>query len=117
MGLPNMAKVIKRKEQDISISVVTQTIVGVKPVETEVENVTKGCVQVASNEILKSLNLDYSKSYYQVHVRYSLMQDLLIDLKTIDKLTSYKGLPKEFKIIQLRNFSEYGYIEFICEEI
>lgn len=117
MGLPNMAKVIKRKEQDISISVVTQTIVGVKPVESEVENVTRGAVQVASDEILKSMNLDYSKSYYQVHVRYKLLQDLSIDLKTIDKLRNYKGLIKEFKIIHLRNFSEYGYIEFICEEI
>lgn len=113
--LPNMERVLIKKEQDITLTVVTQVIVGVTTQLTEVDTPIRAVVQVASDEILKALNIDYSQSIYQVHIRQSLLDASSIDIKTIDKIKNYKG--QEFKVTRPKNYSEYGYREFICEEI
>ena len=115
MALPQMGKVLKRKEQPITIITTTQTIVGVKPTITEVETPLRAVVQVASSEILKALNIQYSQSFYQVHIRQELLTKAEIGIKTIDKITDYKN--RSFTIYDIKDYSEYGYIEFICEEI
>ena len=114
MSLPKMGKVLKRFEQPISIVTVVQTIVGVKPVETKTKHNIKAVVQVASNEVLKVYGIDYSQGLYQVHIRTELLNQLNINLKTIDEMTDYKN--RNFKIKDTRDFNEYGYFEFICEE-
>lgn len=113
--LPNMKRVIKRKEQPIIFTSTVQAVVGVTPTITEVDTPLRGCLQVATSETLKNLNIDYSQSYYQLHIRNEVLEQNNIDIKTIDKIKNYKN--QEFRVIQVRNYSEYGYVEMIIEEI
>lgn len=115
MSLPRMGKTLKRFEKPATLVSITQDIVGVQPVLTRTEHETKAVIQVASSEVLKAMNIDYSQGFYQVHIQTKYLDALAIDIKTIDEITNYKN--RTFKIIDTGNFNEYGYFGFICEEV
>ena len=106
MALPNMSSVLTAFEQTIILKSIVQTVVDHRPVDTPTPNTIKAVVQVAEKEKLQIEIVDWSLQYLMVHSKTSF---------TINDLIEYKG--KDFKIIDLGDYSDYGYYESIAEEV
>ena len=106
MPLPNMGNVLTRFEQSVKLKKTTQSIVDHRPVETTAETTINAVIQVAEKEKLQIAIVDWSLQYLMVHSKTSF---------TINDLIEYKG--KDYKIIDLGNWSDYGYYESVAEEV
>ena len=106
MPLPNMANVLTAFEQSVKLKRITQSIVNHRPVETPAETTINAVVQVAEKEKLQIAIVDWSLQYLMVHSKIPF---------AINDLIEYKS--KNFKIIDLGNWSDYGYYESVAEEV
>lgn len=105
--IPNMTKTIKRKSISFVYVAVTETA-GFSTITTEVQHNIRGVLQIPSDQTLQALGLDFSVKYKQVHIT--------VDSGIIPKMNDkFIHLSQTFKIIRIRDFSEYGYYEFIGE--
>ena len=102
----NVADVINDFKQPIIYRVTTTTTVNFQPTETITDTDINAVVQVAQKENLNVEAIDWSKQYLQVHAN---------DPLEIGQKVVYKS--KEFKIIDLNDYSDYGYFEITAEEI
>jgi len=110
--LPNMKRTIKRFEKPVTY---VQNIIidssGFGNVTDPVELQIKAVVQIPKDETLTALALDYSKNYRQLHftTNYGFIPATERD--------GIKYNNKNYKVIQFRDFEEYGYYEIIVEEL
>ena len=102
----NVADVINDLKQPIIYRATTTTTVDFQPTETITDTDINAVVQVAQKENLNVEAIDWSKQYLQIHAN---------DPLEIGQKVVYKS--KEFKIIDLNDYSDYGYYEITAEEI
>lgn len=93
-------------KQTIIYRVTTVTTVNFQPTETIIDTDIEAVVQVAQKENLNIQAIDWSKQYLQIHAN---------DALEINQKVVYKS--KEFKIIDLNDYSDYGYYEITAEEV
>ncbi len=114
--LPNMARTLKRYEQNIILR--TQTLIegGFEDSYTPLDTTIRAVVQVASDRTLQALEIDYSLDYQTVHMNNTQKNenDELIVPRNND-LIVYDEMV--YKIIKLRNYSRYGFYEMVIEEL
>ena len=102
----DVSDVLDDFKQTIIYRVTTVTTVNFQPTETIVDTNIEAVVQVAQKENLNVQAIDWSKQYLQIHAN---------DPLKIGQKVVYKS--KEFKIIDLNDYSDYGYYEITAEEI
>lgn len=109
--LPNMSDILT--DFEVSFAYVQKIVLddgGFEDTNDNVETLIKGVIQIPQDNTLQALELDLSQEYRQVHIK----SNLGITPKTDDEI---KYNNKNYKVVRVRNFSEYGYFEFIAEEI
>lgn len=113
--LPDMSEVLEEYIQDIILRTRVVVSGGFEDTYTDVDKPIVAVVQVASDDALKALELDYSLDYQQVHMNnVQTFNDESIVPKMNDLVVYDETI---YKIIKLRNYSKYGYYEFIIEEV
>lgn len=108
--IPNMARTVKRKSIPFTYVSITINNTGFEDVNIKTEHKIKGVIQIPQDETIQALNLDFSLNYRQIHIS----SDLNVTPKNNDEF-KYKG--KNYKVVRFRDFSDYGYFEFIGEEL
>lgn len=108
--IPNMARTIRRKSILFTYVSITIDNTGFEDVKVKTEHEIKGVIQIPQDETLQALILDVSLNYRQVHIT----SNLGVVPKNNDQF-KYNG--KNYKVMRFRNYSEYGYYEFIGEEL
>ena len=106
MPLPDMSPTLKRFEQAILLSTVTQTIVNFLPVETEVVTDIFAVVQPAQKEKLNPSIIDWSLRYMLVHSSSTIK---IGDFMTHDSI--------KYKAVDYGPYSDYGFNSVVFEEI
>lgn len=106
MPLPNMAKVLNRFAQSLSLIRVEQQIVDFRPVDTETEFEVQAVVQPAQKEKINPAIINWSLKYFLVHSK----QEILLG----DRM-EYCGI--KFKAVEVGLFGDYGFHEAIFEEM
>ncbi len=101
----DVSDVINDFKQSIIYRVATTTTVNFQPTETITDTDIYAMVQVAQKENLNIEAIDWSKQYLQIHSS---------DPLEVGQKIVYKS--KEFKIIDLNDYSDYGYYEVTAEE-
>lgn len=104
--LPDMSPALKRFEQTILLSTVTQTIVNFRPVEAEVVTEIQAVVQPAQKEKLNPSIVDWSLRYMLVHSSSAIKVG---DFITHDS-TKYKG-------VDYGPYLNYGFNSLVFEEV
>lgn len=102
----DVSDVLDDFKQTIIYRVTTTTTIDFQPTETITDTDIEAVVQVAQKENLNVEAIDWSKQYLQIHSN---------DPLEIGQKVVYKS--KEFKIIDLNDYSDYGYYEITAEEI
>lgn len=108
--LPNMAQTIRNKSIPFTYVVVTKSGNDFNAIITKVEKEIRGVIQIPQDEVIQASILDISMNYRQVHI--TTEWDFIP--KNDDEI-KYKN--KIYKLVRFRNYAEYGYYEFICEEV
>jgi len=104
--LPNVGGVLKSFTKKVVLQRVTQEIIEHKPVENISEVEIEAVVQPANKESLTLDNVNYSLSYIQINTTIPIkIGDYVLD----------KG--KKYKIVELEDFSDYGFYKAIGEEV
>lgn len=108
--IPNMANTIKRKS--LPFIYVKEVVYngGFEDTTEAIEYSINGVIQIPQDQTLQTLGLDFSINYRQIHVPINAG----IIPKNADQI-KYKN--KKYKVIRVRDFSDYGYYEFIAEEL
>lgn len=104
--LPNMSRTVKRFGTPYTLKSVSQTVVNFRPVETETESIIKAVMQSASPTLLNVLDVDTSLRYCQVHTCDNALENDIIVING-----------GEYRLIKGRDYSQYGFVEFVAEEI
>lgn len=107
--LPQPTKAIARLEKPIKIIKIEKDYTQYGFPTTETEWNTKAAVQPADPIKLQLQDFNYSLEYLQLHSR-----DLSQDFK-INDILEYRG--KRYLIIRKKDFSDYGFRDFVAEEI
>ena len=102
----NMSGVVKRFSKPYTAKRITQAVVNHRPTEQITEVAIKAVVQSASPTLLNVLDVDTSLRYYQVHTCDSVADGDIIVISAA-----------EYRLTKGRDFTDYGYREFIAEEI
>ena len=105
--LPNMAPYLKRFEQQIIKRVKTITSVDFEETEVIKNTNIQAVVQVADAETIKVEQLDSSKENLMIHNSSDSLE--------IGQFVVWQG--REYKIIKMSNYSDYGYKMPIAEEV
>ncbi|MEE0061552.1 MAG: hypothetical protein UE295_12050 [Acutalibacteraceae bacterium] len=106
--LPNMSSTIVGWFLPIRIGIITRTVVDFEQVETVKWVDTQGVVQQYHTENLEiSKDGDRSWDVIQIHC----LPDLQLEN---DNLIIYKDIV--YKVMNNNNYSDYGYMEYICVE-
>jgi len=106
--LPNMSSTIVGWFLPIRIGIVTRTVVDFEQVETVQWIDTQGVVQQYKTEDLEiTKSGDRSWDMLQIHC----LPDLQLEN---DNLIIYKDI--RYKVMNNNNYSDYGYMEYICVE-
>lgn len=109
--IPNMSDVLTDFQITFTyVQVIVLDDGNFEDTEDNVETQIQGVIQIPQDNTLQALELDLSQEYRQVHIKSSVG----ITPKTDDEI---KYNNKNYKVVRVRNFSEYGYFEFIVEEI
>ncbi len=106
MPLPQMGNVLTAFEQTVILKSIVQTVVDHRPVDTPTPNPIQAVVQVAQKEKLQIEIINWSLQYLMVHSKATISMNDLIE---------YKG--KDFKIVDLGDYDDYGFREAIAEEV
>lgn len=109
--IPNMSDTITEFEVPF---VYLQNIVlddgGFEDTADPVETSITGVMQIPQDQTISNNGLSFSQNYRQVHIRtiHNIKPKIADQIK-------YKN--KYFKVVRFRDFAEYGYYEFIVEEL
>lgn len=108
--IPNMSDVVSDFTQ--SFIYVREVVIseGFEDTTDSIETNLIGVIQIPNDETINANKLDYSLNYRQVHIKSTLG----ITPKTNDFI-KYKN--KNYKVVRVRDYAEYGYYEFIVEEV
>lgn len=108
--IPNMARTVA--SLGIPFTYVKEVIYdgGFEDTTDQIPSVINGVIQIPQDETLQALNLDVSLNYRQIHITSELGV-----VPRINDQVKYSN--KNFKVIKFRDFSDYGYYEFIVEEL
>jgi hypothetical protein len=106
MANPQVGNVLRRFSQPVTLRKYTQTVVNYEPVNTYVDTPIKAVIQPSSAESLNIDIVDYSLRYFMVHST---------TVMTVNDRISYKG--KDYRLIEVQDWSDYGYYQAIIEEI
>ena len=104
--LPDMSPTLKRFEQSVLLSTVTQTIVNFLPVESEVVTEIQAVVQPAQKEKLNPSIVDWSLKYKLVHSSSTIKIGDFITHKSV-----------KYKAVDSGDYSDYGFDWKVFEEI
>ena len=104
--LPNLSQTVLKFSQQIELIKTVQTVVNFKPVLTEIPSTINAVVQPSTDKALASVDVDVAKSYYTIHTSLALKIGDFVIIKT-----------KRHKLIKSKDYSEYGYYEFVAEEV
>lgn len=104
--LPNLNRTVLRFAQNVTLKTITQTVVNHRPVNTATDSTIKATIIPASAEALKSLTIDESLAYFTMYA--------VVAIKPADRIV-YKT--KTYKVVQDKDYSDYGYSEYIIEEV
>lgn len=104
--LPDMSGTLLAWQQPIKLKIVTTTTVDFVKQSVVVESSIDGVVQIADKEKLNPDIVDWSLEYVLVHTNSAIDVGQFIEHKT-----------KDFKIIDLGDYVDYGYYRAICEEV
>jgi len=103
--LPDMREVLTEWEQPVKLKTVSVTTIDF--IETQIVTVEnkRAVLQVADKEKLNIDSLNWSKSYRLIHSKFPI---------DIDQYIEANG--KDYKIVGLEDYSEYGYFAAVGEE-
>ena len=104
--LPNMSSTVASFSQPITYVTVTTLLVNGIPSETKVETTINAVVEVPTAEVIANNQLSSSMNYRSI---WSVSE-----LSVGDHI---KKNGKEYKIISVNDWSDYGYYEAIGEEL
>ena len=104
--LPNMSNVLTAFEKPVILKRATQKIVDHRPVVEVVKSKIQAVVQVANKEKLQIASVNWSLRYLMVHTKTPF---------DINDLIEYKK--KDYKIIDLGDYDDYGFHESVAEEV
>lgn len=107
-NLPNMSETIVGWFLPIRIGIVTREVVDFEQVETIKWVDTQGVVQQYHTENLV-INKDGDRSWDWIQIH--CLPDLQLEN---DNIILFKGI--KYKIMNNNNYSDYGYMEYICCE-
>jgi len=103
---PNMSNVVMRCSISYTAKSITQAVVNHRPTEVITTSSIKAVVQSASQTLLSVLDVDTSLRYYQVHTCDTVTDGDIIVINGAD-----------YRLTKGRDFTAYGYSEFVAEEI
>jgi len=92
--------------QAVTLKTVTITSVDFNEARTVAETPLQAVIQPADMDKLIADNIDWSLSYFQAHTKTAL---------SVGQYINYNS--KDFKIIGIKDFSDYGYYESLIEEV
>lgn len=104
--LPNLNRTVLRFAQPITLKTITQLVVNHRPVNTSIDSTIKAMIVPAIAETLKSLAIDESLAYFSMFTIANIKPSDFIVYKT-----------KTYKVVQDKDYSDYGYSEYIIEEV
>lgn len=104
--LPNLNRIVLRFAQSVTLKTITQSVVNHRPVNTSVDSTIKATLVPAASEALKSLTIDESLAYFTMYA--------VVSVKPNDRIV-YKT--KTYKVVQDKDYSDYGYNEYVIEEV
>lgn len=104
--LPDMAGVLDEFSRPVSLSTVTQSVVGFKPVDTESKSTIQAVIQPANKNKINPDIIDWSLDYKTMHSK--------IAVKAGDFFTE-NGV--KYKAVENSDYSVYGYYETLFEEV
>lgn len=108
MRLPNMARTIRRFSQPLTFITEVITTKDFKPDFAVTRKSIEGVISSLPDEAINKDSLDWSLTYYTVHVQPQYADLLGVYLE-------YKG--KTFKSINRKDYSDYGYVRYVFEEV
>lgn len=108
--IPNMARTVSRLGIPFTYIKLVVYDGGFEDTTDTIESNINGVIQIPQDETLQALNLDLSVNYRQIHIT----NETGVVPKINDQV---KYSNKNFKVIKFRDFSDYGYYEFIVEEL
>ena len=103
--IPNMSDTLTEWEQPIKLKTTSTATVDFVETKTVLVVNKRAVVQVAEKEKLKIGSLDWSKSYKLIHSKFAI---------DINQFVEYSG--KDFKIVSLEDYADYGFYASIGEE-
>lgn len=104
--LPNLNRTVLRFAQSITLKTITQSVINHRPVNTETDKAIKATIFPSTPETLKTLTIDESLSYFTMFA---------VDTISPNDRIVYKA--KTYRVIQDKDFSDYGYSEYVIEEV
>ena len=104
--LPNMSDTLNQFAQTVKHKTVVTTTVDFQSSTVITEVPISAVVQIADKDKLSVESIDWNKEYLQVHTSKILAINDFIVKNT-----------KDYKVISLSDYSDYGYYESICEEV
>ena len=91
--------------QTVKLKTVSVTSVDFEETETVTESNIRSVVQPADKDKLNADNIDWSLEYMWFHTKFNI---------EIGQYIEYQG--KDYKIIDLKRYGDYGYFEATGEE-
>jgi hypothetical protein len=104
--LPDMSGTLLAWQQPVKRKIATTTTVDFVKQTVLSESPIEGVVQVADKEKLNPDIVDWSLEYILLHTNSAIDVGQFIEHKT-----------KNFKIIDLGDYIDYGYYRAVCEEV
>lgn len=104
--LPNLSRTVLRFAQPVTLKTIVQTVINHRPVNTPTDSTIKATIIPATSETLKSLTIDESLTYFTMFAT--------IAIKPNDRII-YQA--KTYKVVQDKDYSDYGYSEYVIEEV
>lgn len=108
--IPNMSRTVARMAIPFTYIKIVVYDGGFTDTTDTIESDINGVIQIPSDETLQAQGLDLSINYRQVHIT----NETGVTPRIGDQI---KYNNKNFKIKSFRDFSDYGYYEFIAEEL
>ena len=104
-SLPDMSDILDEWAQPIILKTVTITSVDFEETETVDKQGIGAVVQPAEKDKINVENLDWSLAYYTIHSKSTIVEGQYFE---------YMG--KDYKIISVLPYGDYGYYEAVGEE-
>lgn len=101
----NVSDVLDCFLQSVVLKTVTTTSVDFEESESVTTQTIRAVVQPADMDKLNADNIDWSLDYQLLHTKFTI---------SVGQYIEYKG--RDYKIISLKNYGDYGYVEAVIEQ-